>query len=84
MPLLPSVRWLTGQSSAHYAHGTRKESPDWLVSTSRGTGLSGAPIDRWPGADMSTSRCAAGTLDYPVPRTNRTVNYSRRSQKTRE
>jgi hypothetical protein len=42
-----------------------KESPDWLLSSSRGhqldcpvggTGPSGAPLDRWPGADMATSR----------------------------
>ena len=85
-PLLPSVRWRTGLSGAHWivnsTHmGRCKESSDWLVSASRGTGLFGAPVDRWSGVDVATSRCAAGTPDCLVPRVECPVNYSRHSQK---
>jgi hypothetical protein len=53
MPLLPSVRWRTGLSGAHRtvnrtSTGHDKESSDWLVSASGGTGLSSAPVDCWP------------------------------------
>jgi hypothetical protein len=52
-PLLPSVCGRSGLSGVHRivnstCTGRGKESPDWLVSASRGTGLSGAPCDRWP------------------------------------
>ena len=49
-----------------------------------GTGQSGAPVDRWPSADMATSRCEAVTPNYPAPCADRPVNYSRCSQKARE
>jgi hypothetical protein len=31
------------------------KSHDWLLTCSGGTGLSGAPVDRWPLADMAAS-----------------------------
>jgi hypothetical protein len=40
------------------------------------TGLSGAPYDRWPEADVAASRCVAGTPNCPVPRTDCPVNIS--------
>jgi hypothetical protein len=49
-----------------------------------GTGPFGAPVDRWPSADMATSRCVAVTPDCPAPCAGRPVNYSRCSQKARE
>jgi hypothetical protein len=52
-PLLPSVCGRIEMSGVHRTvNSTRmecgKESPDWLVSTSGGTGLSGAPVEGWP------------------------------------
>jgi hypothetical protein len=46
-----------------------------------GTGLSGAPYDRWPEADVAASCCTAGTPDCLAPHVDCSVNYSRRSQK---
>jgi hypothetical protein len=87
---LPSVCWRTGLSGAHQTVNNMRarcgrESPDWLVSTSVGapdhpvwgTGLSGAPHDRWPEADVTTSHCTAGTPDCLALRTVRPVNYRR-------
>jgi hypothetical protein len=42
-----------------------------------GTGLSGAPHDRCPKADVAANHCAGGTPDCPAPRVDRPVNYSR-------
>jgi hypothetical protein len=86
-PCLPSVRGCTGLSGAHRTVnsariGRDQESPDWLVSASRGTGLSGAPLDRWPGADVAASRCTAGTPDCPAPHADRLVNCIRHRLKT--
>jgi hypothetical protein len=93
-PLLPSVRWCTELSGAHRTVNSTctrrdRESPDWLVSSSvghqtfrcGGTGLSGAPYDRWPEADVAASRCVAGTPDCPVPRADCPVNISERRVK---
>jgi hypothetical protein len=46
-----------------------------------GTGPSGAPLDRWPRADVATSRWLAGTPDCPSLHTDGPVNYSRRRLK---
>ena len=42
-----------------------------------GTGPSGAPLDRWPEADVATSRWLAGTPDCSALRADGPVNYSR-------
>jgi hypothetical protein len=41
-----------------------------------GTGLYSAPFDRWPEADVATSRWLAGTPDGPAHRVDGPVNYS--------
>jgi hypothetical protein len=46
-----------------------------------GTGSSGAPCDRWPRADVATSRWLAGIPDYLTHHADGLVNYSRRRLK---
>jgi hypothetical protein len=46
-----------------------------------GSRLSGAPLDRWPEADVVGSRCTTGTPDCPVHRTDCPVNFSRHKLK---
>jgi hypothetical protein len=48
--------------------------PDRLV---RCTELSGAPIDRWPSADVAASHWRLAHWTAPAPHTNSPVNYSR-------
>jgi hypothetical protein len=68
--------------------GAGRESSDWLLSCSGGTGstgfgtvLSGAPLDRWPETDVAASRYVAGTPDCPTPCADCLVNYSRHKLK---
>jgi hypothetical protein len=59
-PLLSYVRWCNELSGEHRIvnsarAGHDRESPDWLISYSGGTRLSGVPLDWWTRANMSTS-----------------------------
>jgi hypothetical protein len=59
-PWLSSVCGCTRLLGAHQivnsVHAGRgRESPDWLIFCSGGTGLSGAPLDRWPPTDVAAS-----------------------------
>jgi hypothetical protein len=57
-PWLPSVRGCTGLFGAHRTvNSAWAENPlIGYFSILGGTGLSSAPVDRWPGADVATSR----------------------------
>jgi hypothetical protein len=57
-------------------HYNGRESPDWLLSASGGTGPSGAPLDRWSVADVATSRWLAGTPDCLALHADGPMNYS--------
>jgi hypothetical protein len=47
--------------------------PDYPVGS---TGPSGASFDRWPEANVATSRWLAGTPNCPAHRANGSMNYS--------
>jgi hypothetical protein len=62
------VRDCTGLSGAHWTlHSATATNPliGWFPVLG-GIGLSGAPSDRWPQGDVSTSRWLAGIPDCPV------------------
>jgi hypothetical protein len=85
-PLLPSIHGRTKLSGVHRTvNSTRtergKEFPYWLVSASGGHQTVRCSCRPLGSADVSTSRCAAGTPNCPTPHADRLVNYSRRRLK---
>jgi hypothetical protein len=80
---LPYVRECTGLSGAHRTVNsavTKNRVIGWFPVLG-GTGLSGAPCDRWPSTDVAASYWLAGTSDRPALRADRPMNYSRRRLK---
>jgi hypothetical protein len=71
----PWVQW-TIRCTSDSEHCNNYEIPDWLVSCSGGTGLSGAPCGRWPLVDMAISHWLDDTPDLPALRADDPVNYS--------
>jgi hypothetical protein len=71
----PRVHW-TIRCTPDNEQCAGRESLIGCFPVPRGTGPSGAPLDRWPEADVAVSRCTTGTPDCPAPREDRLMNYS--------